>query len=88
MSEREHTELKNKADAGDAHAKWLLAQRFLTQEPYNWEDGRKLLFEAASEGDAEAARVVAVLYACGRGAIRVWSRCYTRVARACSATGT
>ncbi len=82
MSEREHTELKNKADAGDAHAKWLLAQRFLTQEPYNWEDGRKLLFEAASEGDAEAARVVAVLYACGAGVQCDWNIAFDYLTRA------
>jgi len=67
-------------DAGDVHAKWLLAKRFLTQQPTRPDEGTALLLSAA-EGDAEAAHVVAVHLACGIGVQRDWSMAFDYLTR-------
>jgi prolyl 4-hydroxylase len=68
--------LQRAVDGGDAHAKWLLAKRFLTKETTDSDHQAAALIASASEGDGEAAHFLAVLHACGIGVPRDWNAAF------------
>lgn len=74
--------LRKAIAGGNAHAKWLLAKRFLSQEPFHPDEGSALLFSADDEGDARAAHMVAVHYAIGIGVACDWSKAFEYLTRA------
>ncbi len=67
-------ELARAAQHGDVAAKTLLAKRLIVGDraPLLWREGAGLMQEAAREGGAEAAALLAVLAAAGLGGRHDW----------------
>ena len=67
-------ELRAAAQKGDSRAKAALAERLLTQPPYNLEEGTGWAVSGAQDGNANAAHIASLLSAWGLGLNQDWNR--------------
>ncbi len=64
--------LRDLATSGDAAAKAALAERLLTQSPYNLEEGVSWALSGARDGNGDAAHLAALLSGWGLGITQDW----------------